>query len=495
MTEHRARIPFGLWALLAALLTGPPQDASAQERSAIEDLEFAELEFLPPESMRYTLEPGVDVFLLEDHSLPLVSVYARLRGGPRHFSRSEFAAATALPIVLRSGGTVDLSPDSVDKLLEFYAAQTVFGGGGGNSFSSVNMLTPHLDEVLPVWWDLLARPAFDTTFVEVWRGRQLEDVRRKRDTPGRLAVSKFNRLLFGAHPVGWELGEADLEPEDLTTERLKAVHARVFCLENLTLGVTGDVTWEEMRPKLERMLAAWSSCDAPLSEPPPPDHVVEPGVYLLPRELAQSTVVVGRRSAVRRADDSDYFSSRIGNAILGSSGLTSRLATRVRTEEGLAYSAASVWTAPQRSAGIVGAITQTKSESTVAAIRLVLGVLAGMSTDPPDEAEVRDAIDRIVNGFVFNFQSPGQIVSRQMLYVAQGLPPDWLGRYLAGIQDVAARDVERVFRTNLPPGEMGEMVILVVGNPDVFDPGLGELGTIRIVELEEPLAGGGSARP
>ena len=494
MTSRGSRILYGVaatWAVLMVVTHPHELPAQEPERPNIEELEFAELEFVPPEALQYTLEPGVDVFFLEDHTLPLVSVYARFRGGPRHFSRDELGAATAVPTLLRSGGTTELPPDSVDKLLEFYAAETTFGGGGGTSFSSVNMLTRHLDDVLAIWGDLLKNPAFDPAPVEVWRGQELEDVRRKQDTAGRLAISKFNRLLFGDHPVGWELGAEDLEPEDLTAEALKSIHRRIYCLDNLTLGVTGDVTWEEMRPKLEAGLADWSPCSAPLSEPSPSNTVVEPGVYLVPRELEQSTVVIGRPSGVRLADDPEYFSSRIGNSILGASGLTSRLVMRVRTKEGLAYSAASVWTAPMNSVGIVGAITQTKSESTVATIRLILDVLREMSTDPPDDTEVKDAIDHIVNGFVFNFQSSGQIVSRQMLYVTQGLPLDWLARYLDGIQGVTAEGVETVFRKHLPPHEMDEMVILVVGDPDGFDAGLDELGTIRIGDLEEGVSGDG----
>ena len=486
MTPLGSLLPRGIAATCTALLlVSPARGLPAQQPSPteVEQLQFERLDFQPPEAVRQTLDAGVDVFFLEDHGLPLVYVYARLKGGPQHFSRDELGAATAVPILLRSGGTVDLSPDSVDKLLEFYAAETSFGGGGGTSFSSVNMLTRHLDDVLAVWGDLLKSPAFDPVLVEVWRGQELEDVRRKQDTPGRLAISKFNRLLFGDHPVGWEIAAQDLEPEDLTTEALKSVHRRIFCLDNLTLGVTGDVTWEEMRPKLDEMLSGWSSCPIPLKEPSPTTTVVEPGVYLVRRDLEQSTVVIGRRSNVRLADGPEYFSSRIGNSILGASGLTSRLVTRVRTEEGLAYSAASVWTAPVRSAGIVGAITQTKSESTVAAIRLILDVLREMSTVPPDEAEVQDAVDQIVNGFIFNFQSPGQIVSRQMLYLIQDLPLDWLTRYLAGIQNVTAEGVQAVFQSNLPPRSVDEMVILVVGNPDLFDAGLEQLGPVRLIEF------------
>ena len=468
----------------AIFLARGPGDVSAQEAAprTIAELEFAELVFSPPEPERYTLGPGVEVFVLEDHTLPLVTVYARFKGGPSYFLRSELGAATAVPILIRSSGTTDLSPDSVDKLLEFYATQTSFGGGGSTSSSSVNMLTRHVDDVLPIWGDLLKRPAFDTASIEVWRGQELEDVRRKEDTPGRLAVSKFNHLLFGDHPIGWEFGVADLEPEDLTTEALQSVHGRIYCVGNLTLGVTGDITWGEMRPKLEALVADWPPCGRALSEPPLPNVVAEPGVYLVSRKLEQSTVVIGRASTVRQGDEANYFASRIGNAILGGAGMTSRLVTRVRTEQGLAYSAASVWTAPRRSTGLVGAITQTKSESTVAAIRAVLDVLREASVDPPDETEVTDSVDRIVNGFVFNFESPGQIVSRQMLYSAQDLPLDWLTRYLNGIQDVTTASVEALFREHLSPADVDDMVILVVGDPDAFDPGLAELGTIRTMD-------------
>ena len=465
---------------------GPPNEVSAQELApqTIAELEFDELVFSPPEPERYTLEPGVEVFVLEDHTLPLVSVYARFKGGPSYFLRSELGAATAVPILLRSSGTTDLSPDSVDKLLEFYATQTSFGGGGSTSSSSVNMLTRHVDDVLPIWGELLKRPAFDVASIEVWRGQELEDVRRKQDAPGRLAVSKFNHLLFGDHPIGWEVGVGDLEPEDLTTEALRSVHERIYCADNLTLGVTGDIIWRDMRPQLEALVADWPPCERSLSEPPSPNEVVEPGVYVVPRELEQSTVVIGRASSVRQGDEGEYFSSRIGNAILGSSGMPSRLVTRVRTEQGLAYSAASVWTAPRRSAGLLGAITQTKSASTVATIRAVLSVLREMSVDPPDATEVNDAIDQIVNGFVFNFESPGRIVSRQMLYKTQDMPLDWLTRYLTGIQNVTTGGVEALFREHLSPSDIDNMIILVVGDPGAFDPGLAELGPVRTINPE-----------
>ena len=473
--------------VIAFAWVGLPLGLSAQETTttALDALEFPPLEFRQPEAVQHRIEPGVEVFFLEDHSLPLVSVFARFRGGPSYFSREEHGATSAVPILLRSGGTVDLSPDSVDEILEFYAAETSFGGGGASSFSSVNTLTRHLDEVLEVWGSLLRDPAFDPARVEVWRGQQLDRVSRRSDIPAQLAISKFNNLLFGDHPVGWELRPEDLDPEDLTPDILRSVHRRIFCWGNLTLGVTGDVTWSDVGPKLERMLDGWPPCDSDLEPPPPPTFAVEPGVYILPRELDQSTIIMGKPSDVRMADDESYFSALIGNSILGASGLTSRLARRIRTQEGLAYTVGTVWTTPRRSRGIIAATTSTKSESTVEAIRLIAQAFGEVAVAAPDEAEVRDAVDRIANGFVFNFETPALIVSRQMLYLSQNLPPDWLQRFLAGVQSVTPAGVHEVFRRNLPANGLDDMVILIVGDPARFDPGLEDLGPIRFLEENE----------
>jgi len=328
-------------------------------------------------------------------------------------------------------------------------------------------------------------PAFDSSRVEVWRGQRLDAVSRQSDLPAVLAISKFNNLLFDDHPIGWELRPEDLDREDLATDVLHSIHRRMFCWENLTLGVTGDVTWNDMRPKLERLLAGWPACEGDLVAPPPPTFAVEPGVYVIPKDLEQSTIIIGKPSDVRLADDESYYAARIGNSILGAGGLTSRLARRVRTEEGLAYGVASVWTTPRRSGGIIAATTQTKSESTVAAVRLIAETLGEVASAPPGDTEVRDAVDRIANGFVFNFENPGQIVSRQMLYLSQNLPLDWLQRFLAGVQGVTPAGVHEVFRRNLAPNGLDDMVIVIVGDPATFDPGLEDLGPVRILEEDE----------
>lgn len=481
-----SRLPVLRRLLVLVGTTLAPLPAAAQEsttvlgpREAAEQLTYVPLTFEQPVVATHDIE-GVPVLLLEDHGLPLITVAVYIRGGYGLFGREYYGAAMGLPALLRYGGSGDLAPQEVDARLERLALQVSFGSAGGSVTSSVNTLTEHLPDALELWGDMLTRPRFAASEIEAWRARQLEGVRRRVDDPARLAYSEINRLLFGDHPIGWETDEADLASERLRPETFSMLHGRIVCRDNVTLGVTGDTDWPAVQPLLAELLARMPACAEPLPESPIPEIRRAPGVFLIEKEVAQSVVVMAHPTNVRLADDPEYYAAMIGNTILGAGGFSSRMLGRVRTEEGYAYSATSLWTTPRRHEGIVGATTRTRPENTSAAIELILSTMRELSDEPPTEDEVGTTVDRIVNGFVFNFDSPAQVLSRTMYYLAQDLPEDWLELYLAGVQKITPEDVRRVFAEHLRPDEM---TILVVGDPELIADDLAALGPVEIIDV------------
>lgn len=456
----------------------PPPAREAGLRRVLDSIPVPPLQFTPPEPLEDSIQ-GVPVVFLEDRSLPLVSVFALFEGGYSRLDRSRYAAATALPSLLRTGGTRDLDPDSVDVLVESLALQLTFGQSGTRASASVNTLRDNLEPAVALWRDLLRSPRFDPAEIEVWRGRQLESVRRRRDDPGLLAVSEFNRLMYGDHPIGWELDLVDLDPERLTPAVLDRVHRAVICPDNMILGVTGDLSWSEASTLLNDVLDGWPACSGELSAEPPPRVRSEGGVFIIPRALGQSTVVLGQPSELRMSDRPEYFAALVGNAVLGSNGFSSRLMSRVRTEMGYAYGVSSLWTLPRDHTGILGAITQTRPETTVEAAELILATLEEMGQIPPLPDEVTTVVDQIVNGFVFSFETPSQILVRRMSYLAQDLPRDWLDRYVAGVQAVEPPRIRDVFRETVRPDRI---TILIVGDPEAID-GLDRLGPATVLEV------------
>lgn len=456
---------FVLPGFLGLVAAGLPGAASAQVGPALEQVEslvFEPLRFEQPEPDHRDVG-GVPVLVLPDRDLPLVTALVSFRGGYGLFPRSRYAAGTALPALLRYGGVTGMAPDSVDIELETYAIQLSFGSGGGSISSSMNVLSEHFERSMDLWGRMLMDPGFDADEVEIWRGRELESVLRRPDDPGSLAFSEFNRLLYGDHPIGWEMNTDDLAADVFTVEALQEMHGRIVCRENLLIGLTGDLEWGEIRGTVEAFVERVPACAEPLPEAPIPDVQRIPGVYLIDKELDQSVIVMAHPTDLALSDDPEYYAATLGNAILGGGGFSSRIMDRVRTERGYAYSASSLWTTPTRYPGLIGAITRTRPETAVDAAEVILETMRGLGSERPTTEEVSTTIDRIVNGFVFNFENAAQIVSRTMFYLAQELPEDWLERYLAGVQAVGPEDVANVFDAHLRPDAM---TILIVGDAE-----------------------------
>ena len=253
-------------AVQLCLLIPVSLEAQSQNGVRYEDLKFETLAFDQPSSEVHTIMEQVKVLFLEDHSLPLVSLFARFRGGTSHFSREEQGAVTAVPMLLRSGGTTQLSPDSINTLLEHYAINVSFGRDGKSSFSSLNTLTDFLDESLSIWELLLTQPRFSREMVQVWQNQELDYLRRSERDPNTMAIRTFNQLMFGDHPTGWTLRPEDLELQHLEPEALRMIHRKIFCQENLILGVTGDTTWPDILPKIHKLIASIPPCKTNLKK-------------------------------------------------------------------------------------------------------------------------------------------------------------------------------------------------------------------------------------
>ena len=94
-SERNRPIRCAWWALcgttlLTLTLSNPVVGQTAPGRAVIDALEFEPLDFEQPVVDRHTVS-GVDVLVLENHELPLVSVHAYFRGGYGLFGREFYA--------------------------------------------------------------------------------------------------------------------------------------------------------------------------------------------------------------------------------------------------------------------------------------------------------------------------------------------------------------------------------------------------------------------
>ncbi|KPK40543.1 MAG: peptidase M16, partial [Phycisphaerae bacterium SG8_4] len=178
----------------------------------------------------------------------------------------------------------------------------------------------------------------------------------------------------------------------------------------------------------------------------------------------------------------DYFALIVMNRILGG-GFTSRLFRNVRSREGLAYSVFGSYSANYDYPGEFYVGCQTKSESTVYAIRAMLREVEKMRESEVTDEELALAKDSFLNSFVFNFDTRGEVVNRLMTYEYYGYPPDFLLQIKENVEKVSKADVLRVAKKHLRPDKVQ---ILAVGRPQDFGEPLSSLGPVNEIDITIP---------
>lgn len=430
--------------------------------------------FSPPKPARWTLPNGLEVMYLEDPELPLVSGSLYLRGGTWWEGADSVGSIAAMGDELRLGGTETLPPDELDLRLEKLSAAV--DSNFSSEFGKVSFacLETDLSEVFGLFADVVLRPRFDRSRLELWRGHALESIRRRIDEPATVASIAFNQIIYGDSPYGRVATSKDIKR--LNREMLLRQYSRFVRPKGALLTITGKVARTEIEKLIEARFGAWQGNTAQRREPPVLEYPAlaqtpRPGVTFIEMPLEQSTVLMGHLG-VRRLTP-DQYAIEVFNSIFGKGGFGSRLMINVRTDLGLAYN---VYGAiiPSAVEGRNLVFLQTKSESTVPAIEASFRTVDSLRRVPAPEEELLESKESLEHTFVFNFESAARIVARKAQLRLLGYPEDYDESYLANIGKQTSADVqsvaERLWKKN-------DFSIVIVGNARAYEDVVKAAGT------------------
>jgi predicted Zn-dependent peptidase len=477
-------------------VSSPADQPAAQPAApAVADYDVDTLAFPPvrdvalPEVERVELPNGLVVFLTEDRQLPLVRVSARIGMGALWEPADHVGLAAITAETMRTGGAGDLSADSLNLALENLGAAVEVSAGDDATFASMQTLAEHVDAVLPLFASVLMAPRFDEAQVELVKTQEKSAIARRNDNPQGIATRELFKLVYGAdspyarHTEYWTI-------DAVSRDDVVGFYERYVHPNNTALAVWGDFDAAEMAQKIRAAFGDWERAEG-FSRPEPPAPASDLGrriAFVEKDDVTQSTVLIGHAGEVR-LDHPDYFPLVVMNEILGG-GFSSRLFRTVRSDLGLAYAVFGVYTADYLTPGVFYSGTYTRSERTVEAARAMLDVIASMQAEPSSEDELQLAKDAYLNAFVFNFDTWGEVLNRQMTYAYYGYPEDFIQRIKAGVEAVTAEDVQRVARQYLHPDEAR---ILVLGNSEDFGEPVSALGDVETLDVTIPTAPAGGA--
>jgi zinc protease len=492
---------FSALLLALALLAASPVAILAQtaQQPGIparpEELKYTRLTYNPPKraSYRHVLSNGVVVYAVEDHDLPLVNISTLVRTGSYLDPAGKEGLAALVGSQMRAGGTAKMTAEQFDEAADFLAAQISSGVGSIQGNANLNLLAKDVDKGLALYADMLRTPAFQEDRLKLAKSQILQALERRNDNTSAIEAREWNRLLYGAeHFSSKDLTKASID--SITRQDLVDFHQKYFQPAGFIIAASGDFKTEELLAKLEAAFKGWPSNKMAVPDVPKPTQTPVAGIYTVNKpDVNQGRVSIGHIGSTR--DNPDSYAIEIMNDILGGGGFTSRIMSRVRSDEGLAYSAGSSYGMGVYYPGTFRAAFQSKSATTAQAIQIVLDEINRIRTQKVSAEELETAKNSAVETFPRIFATAAQVASTFAQDEYTKRPANYWDTYRQRIAAVTADDVQRVAQKYLDPSKL---VILVVGNIDDITKGnpdhpeysltkLATTGQIRRIPLPDPL--------
>ena len=450
----------------------------------------------PPEAVfptmqRTTLSNGLKVILAQRDAVPLVNFNLLVDAG---YAADQFGrpGTASLTMSMLDEGTKRRNALEISEELAMLGAS--LGAGSDLDMSAVSMssLKQNLDGSLDLFADVILNPAFPEADLERLRKQQLAAIQREKVTPIAMALRVFPKLLYGeghaySLPLTGSGTEADVSA--LTRDDLVHFHQTWFKPNNATLVVVGDVSMDEIKPKLENLFKGWKSGDTPRKNIAEVSQQSAQTIYLMDRPGAQQTIIFAGHIAPPKANP-DEIAIGTMNTILGGA-FVSRINMNLREDKHWSYGAFSLlFDARGQRPFIVYAPVQTdKTKESMMEVTMELNGI--LSDNPPTPQEVKKAQDNQTLTLAGQWETLGAVNASIEELVRYGLPQDYFSTYAPKVR---ALDVPKVLTAAKKVLHPDKLVWVIVGDRAKIESSIRELGygDLHILDGDGKVLGGGT---
>ena len=396
----------------------------------------------------HTLPNGLKVLLVENPSIPTVSITASIMTGARYDPESKAGLAIMVSRLLDEGTETRTSLEIADAI-ESVGGAIETDGSFERIMATSSVLTKDVDLGLELLADLLMHPAFPQEFVDKEKARTLAEIESAQDRPQVVAGWAFNELVYQNHPLHRPSHGYPQTVERITREDLLDFHKTYFVPNNALLSIVGDFRVTELLPKVDKAFGDWESKPVVFPTYDSPVKQVGKRVKYISMPAQQLNIYLGHLGVTRT--NPDYYALQVLDTILGGgAGFTARIPQRLRDELGLAYTTfASITMTAGMDPGRFIAYIGTSPENMKLATEGLLNEIRRIIEEPVTSQELQDAEDYLTGSFVFAFESSPQIARFLIHAQVYGLGFDYIEKYPEHIRAITVEDISRVAKKYL----------------------------------------------
>lgn len=401
---------------------------------------------------------GVEAWLVEDHSVPLVSLRFGFEGGSAQDPDGKEGLANYLTAMLDEGAG-DLNSNAFQERIEELAIRMSFSETKDGFYGNFRTLTKNLEPAADLLRLALTEPRFDQDAVERMRKQLLASLAFADRNPERVAGKTWYKVAFKGHLYARPSDGTIKSIQSITRDDLAGYRNRVFARDNLKVAVVGDITEDQLTTLLDHIFGGLAA-KADLRAVPTVQPVTGGRQEIVEMNVPQSVAVFGFGAMARK--DPDFIPAFVLNHIIGGGGFASRLMEEVREKRGLAYSVYS-YILPYRHTSIYSGSVATRNDAIEQSLDVIRAELASIAKNGPTEDEFKNAKSYLTGSYALRFDTGSKIANQLLGLMEEGFGPDYIVNRNQMITDVTMDDITRVAKRLL---DMDNLIVTIVGKPE-----------------------------
>ena len=289
-----------------------------------------------------------------------------------------------------------------------------------------------------------------------------------------MAIRVFPQFLYGKdHAYGYPMTGSGYEEtvKKITREDLVNYHKTWFKPNNATLVIVGDVSLNEIKPKLEKLFKGWKPGDVPKKNISEVKQKDKPIIYLMDKPGSPQSVLLAGHLAPPRSDPENIAIESMNNILGGT--FTSRINMNLREDKHWSYGAGSfiMGAKGQRPYIAYAFIQSDKTKESVQEIYKEISEITG------DKPATEDELNKVKLNQVLelpgSWETNNAVGQTLVDMVTYNLPDNYIETFINKVKNLNLEDINQNARRVLRPDNI---VWVVVGDKVKVEAGLREIG-------------------
>jgi len=412
--------------------------------------------FAATDIQEITSPGGIKAWLVEEHSIPFVSMEIRFKGGSSLDALGKRGGIYLMAGLLEEGaGNLDAA--GFQKARDALAADFTFGARADSVDISAKFLTENRDRSLALLRTAIMEPRFSQTAIDRVKGQIYSVIASNNQDPQEIAMQTFDRLAYGNTAYGTASTGTKQSIQALSRLDMHEVYYASMARDRMYVSAVGDITPKELGKILDDLLGGLPAKGSTM--PKKTEVKLTGGTTVIDYPSPQSVAVFGERGLHR--DDPDFFAAFLMNRIFGGGGFQSRLTNEVREKRGLTYGVYTYLANYDLADMFQGSVSSANGK-----IGEALDVIRAEWRKMAEGGATKDELDAakkyLTGAYPLRFDGNTRFASILVGMQLDGLPASYVKTRNAKVNAVTLQDVARVARRML---KADDLRVVVVGKP------------------------------